>query len=144
MPCDSSRTPNDPSPRGNHDHDERHPLRPRDPDLVVEASGAPSGLALSIQAAALEACIVMIGITGAAAISAPLNQVQAKNLVITGVTGAPRVWPDARRFIDRAGIDLRGLVTGTCEYSRAPEALTAVEDPDSMKIHLLPDPTTAS
>jgi len=109
------------------------------PDLVIEASGAPAGLALSIEVAAFEARIVMIGITGTSAISAPLNQIQAKNLVITGVTGSPRVWPDALRFIDRARIDLRGLVTGTFEFVDAADAFAAVEDPDSIKVHLQPN-----
>lgn len=108
------------------------------PDLVVEASGAPSGLALSIEVAAFEGRVVMIGITGNSAITAPLNQIQAKNLTLTGVTGSPGVWPAALRFIDRAGIDLRGLVTSTFEFEQAAEAFEAVEHPDSIKVHLLP------
>jgi len=108
------------------------------PNLVIEASGAPAGLALAIDVAAFETRVVMIGITGTSAISAPLNQVQAKNLVITGVTGSPGVWPAALRFIGRAGIDLRSLVTSTFNFENATDAFDAVENPDSMKVHLRP------
>lgn len=108
------------------------------PSLVVEASGAPAGLALALDVAAFETRVVMIGITSVSPIAAPLNAIQAKNLVVTGVTGSPKVWPAALRFLARAGIDLRGLVTATFSFDQAAEAFAAVEDPANMKVHLVP------
>ena len=108
------------------------------PSLVVEASGAPAALALALDVATFETRVVMIGITSVTPIAAPLNVIQAKNLVITGVTGSPKVWPAALRFLARAGIDLRGLVTATFDFDDAAEAFLAVEDPVQMKVHLIP------
>lgn len=108
------------------------------PNLVIEASGAPAGMALALDVAAFETRVVMIGITGVSRIEAPLNAIQAKNLVVTGVTGSPKVWPAALRFIARAGIDLRSLVTATYSFEDAVAAFEAVEDPANMKIHLIP------
>ncbi len=108
------------------------------PSLVVEASGAPAGLSLALDVATFETRVVMIGITSVTPIAAPLNAIQAKNLIVTGVTGSPKVWPAALRFLARAGIDLRGLVTATYTFDNATEAFAAVEDPANMKVHLIP------
>jgi L-iditol 2-dehydrogenase len=112
------------------------------PNLVIEASGAPAGMALALEVAAFEARVVMIGITGVARMEAPVNAIQAKNLVVTGVTGSPKVWPAALRFIARAGIDLRSLVTATYSFDEAIAAFDAVEDPANMKVHLVPGVTS--
>jgi L-iditol 2-dehydrogenase len=108
------------------------------PNLVIEASGAPAGLALALDVATFETRVVMIGITSVTPIAAPLNAIQAKNLTVTGVTGSPKVWPAALRFLERAGIDLRGLVTATFTFEQATEAFAAVENPENMKVHLVP------
>ncbi|MEV7966610.1 zinc-binding dehydrogenase [Sphaerisporangium sp. NPDC088356] len=108
------------------------------PTLVVEASGAPTGLALAVGVAGFRGRVVMIGITATASIPAPLNLVQAKNLRILGVTGSPEVWPAALRFIARAGIDLRSLVSKQFPFDQAGDAFTATEDGDNLKIHLMP------
>jgi L-iditol 2-dehydrogenase len=108
------------------------------PNLVVEASGAPTGLGLAIGVAGFRGRVVMIGITATASIPAPLNMVQAKNLRILGVTGSPDVWPAALRFIARAGIDLRRLVSKRFSFDQAADAFAAAEDGENLKIHLLP------
>jgi len=108
------------------------------PALVVEASGHHQGLALALEIPAFEGRVVMIGITAVSPIPAPLNRIQAKNLKVTGVTGSPGVWPAALRFIARAKIDLRSLVTATYTFDQAVDAFVAVEDPANMKIHLVP------
>lgn len=109
------------------------------PQLVVEASGAAPGLALGMRIADFEGRIVMIGITATTSIPAPLNMIQAKNLRILGVTGSPKVWPAALRFIDRAGIDLSRLVSARFSFDEAVEAFAAAEDPANLKIHLSPE-----
>jgi L-iditol 2-dehydrogenase len=113
------------------------------PQLVVEASGAAPGLALGMDIADFEGRIVMIGITATSSIPAPLNMVQAKNLRIQGVTGSPKVWPAALRFIDRAGIDLSQLVSRHFSFDAAVDAFAAAEDPANLKIHLSPEGKSA-
>jgi len=108
------------------------------PNLVVEASGAASGLALAVGVADFRGRVVMIGITATPSIPAPLNMVQAKNLRIQGVTGSPDVWPAALRFIARAGIDLSGLVSEHFSFDEAGDAFAAAENPENLKIHLSP------
>jgi threonine dehydrogenase-like Zn-dependent dehydrogenase len=65
--------------------------------------------------------------------------VQAKDLLVRGVTGSPGVWPRALRFLAREKIDLSPLVTKTYRFDDVQEAFAAAEDGrNNLKVHLQP------
>lgn len=108
-------------------------------DLVIEASGNAHGLASTFDLAKFGGQIVNIGICAHGAVSAPLGQVQAKDLIVRGTTGSPGVWPQALRFIDRHEIDLTPVITQTFTFAQADEALKASDDAaTNVKVHIRP------
>jgi L-iditol 2-dehydrogenase len=108
-------------------------------DLVIGASGSPSGLASTFELARFAGRITLIGICAAHDVTAPLPLVQAKDLLVRGVTGSPGVWPRALRFIAREKIDLSPLVTKTYRFDDVQEAFAAAEDGrNNLKVPLQP------
>ena len=107
--------------------------------VVIEASGNPRGMASSFQIVSHGGTIVQIGITSAEAVSAPLAQIQAKDLTVRGITGSSGVWPKAIRFLDRTGIDLSPLASDEYSFDEAAEAFERSRDAaSSLKVLLHP------
>lgn len=108
-------------------------------DLVLEASGQPAGLASTFELARFGGRVTNIGICAHPSVSAPLGLVQAKDLLVRGTTGSAGVWPAALRFVERHGIDLSPVISGTFTFAQAREALAASRDTETyVKIHLTP------
>lgn len=103
--------------------------------LVIEASGHPAGIASTFRHAAFRGRITNIGIC-AADVTAPVGLVQAKNLVVRGVTGSTGVWPAAIRFMQRSDIDLSAVISSEYDYTQAAEAMRTTDSPESTKVHL--------
>lgn len=107
--------------------------------VVIEASGNGRGIASSYEIAGNNGTIVQIGVTSESRISAPLAQIQAKNLTIRGITGSSGVWPRALRFLERAGIDLSPLASSEFTFAQAAEAFDSSRDPAvTLKVLLRP------
>lgn len=99
--------------------------------VVVEASGNPRGMASSYRIVSHGGTIVQVGITAAAEVSAPLAQLQAKDITVKGITGSSGVWPRAITFLDQLKIDLSPL--GTDEYTFDDAAAAFADSRDAAK-----------
>jgi L-iditol 2-dehydrogenase len=104
-------------------------------NLVIEASGHPAGISSTFRHAAFRGRITNIGICPAD-VTAPVGLIQAKNLVVRGVTGSTGVWPAAIRFMQRSDIDLSAVISSEYDYTQAAEAMTMTDTPESTKVHL--------
>lgn len=107
--------------------------------VVVEASGSAAGIAATYDLAGQGATIVNVGVCPDPQITAPLAQIQAKNLTIKGMTGSTGVWPRALRFIARHGIDLAPLASHDFSFAEVEAAVAAARDASgSLKVLLHP------
>lgn len=107
---------------------------------VFEASGSPRAMADALRVAGFRARVVYIGIDVGNEVSAPLGQVQSKELDINGTIGSPGVWPQTLRFLAKSGIDLSPIVTSEYELEDAEAAFDAVlSDRSQVKVHITSD-----
>jgi 2-desacetyl-2-hydroxyethyl bacteriochlorophyllide A dehydrogenase len=109
-------------------------------DLVIEASGHPAALASAFRLPRFGGRITFMGLCDDPAVSAPIRLIQAHDLVIRGVTGAPRaVWAPALRFMARHRIDLTPIVTSQYQFGEAELAFAAARDTrHNVKVHIEP------
>lgn len=105
-------------------------------DLVIEASGHPSGLASTLRIARHAGRVTNIGICAQHDVPGAWGLIQAKDLTVRGTTGSSGVWPAALRFLQRNSIDLRPTITATVPFEDAAVAMKATDDPDNVKVHL--------
>lgn len=105
-------------------------------DLVIEASGSAPGLASTFSVAAHGGRILNIGICADGNVTAPLGQIQAKDLTVYGTTGSSEVWPAAIRFMQQHSIALDSVITSSYSIDQAHEAVTAANEPHNVKVHV--------
>jgi L-iditol 2-dehydrogenase len=98
------------------------------PRVVFEASGNARGIASTYDLVAHSGTIIQIGLCADAAITAPLAQIQAKDLTIKGFSGSSGVWPRALKFLSRHQIDLGPLASHEFRFSEASEAFEVSRD----------------
>jgi 2-desacetyl-2-hydroxyethyl bacteriochlorophyllide A dehydrogenase len=109
----------------------------RDADLVIHASGAPSGLVLALDLAGLEATIVELSWYGSQDVPLPLGgPFHAKRLTIQSsqvgrVAASQRARWDTRRRMQLAlrllgDSSLDALITGESRFDALPEVMTAL------------------
>jgi threonine dehydrogenase-like Zn-dependent dehydrogenase len=96
-------------------------------DAVVEASGAPAGIAAAVERAAPGARIVLVGLTGLADVPTPLDRVVVGELDLLGSIGSPGVWADTIGLVASGLVRPSALVTATFPLERFPDAVRAVE-----------------
>jgi 2-desacetyl-2-hydroxyethyl bacteriochlorophyllide A dehydrogenase len=109
-------------------------------DLVIEASGHPGALASAFALPRFGGRITFMGLCDDPAVPAPIRLIQAHDLVIRGVTGAPKeVWVPALRFLARHRVDLTPVVTSRYPFSEAEQAFEAARDTrHNVKVHIEP------
>lgn len=108
-------------------------------NVVIEASGNAAGIAATFELAGDAARIINVGVCPDPEIAAPLAQIQAKNLTITGMTGSTGVWPRALRFLARHEIDLTPLASHDFSFEEVEAAVAAARDASgSLKVLLHP------
>ncbi|WP_432565460.1 zinc-dependent alcohol dehydrogenase [Kineococcus sp. SYSU DK003] len=115
-------------------------------DIVVEASGVPSAQSMALESADDDGRVLLMGVSTPRHEPARLGLVQQRNLTVTSSTGAPPpVWPAAIRYVEKAGIDLRPLVSSVYPLTQAAEAIEAAQKPgQEVKVLLTPDAALAS
>jgi L-iditol 2-dehydrogenase len=113
----------------------------RGADLVVEASGAPAGLASTFDLVGHAGRMLFLGLCPKPRIPAGIKFIQEKNLSIRGSTGAPpEIFAPALRFVEHSKLDLTPLITTRYPLREAPDAFQAVRDStEDIKIHIQPD-----
>jgi len=97
-------------------------------DVVIEASGARPALASAYELAAQNGRVVHVGINVTDRPEVELGLIQRKGLRVSGVIGAPGIWPETIRFLAASGLDLSPVVTAVVPLERALEALDAALD----------------
>ena len=105
--------------------------------VVIDASGRPEAMAMTLEVAAFHARVVIIGISVGGKAPAELGLIQSKELQVRGIIGSPGVWPETIRFISRTNLDLSKLVTSSFDISEADKAYQKVlSDKGQIKVHV--------
>jgi threonine dehydrogenase-like Zn-dependent dehydrogenase len=114
-------------------------------DLVIEASGAKPAQAAALELASPGARLLYMGLSSLDPVGAALGMIQAKNLRITGSTGAPApVWQPALRLLARTGVDLSRIVSSVRPFSDCAAAVAAARDAAAeTKVMLAPATATS-
>ncbi|HYN30710.1 MAG TPA: NAD(P)-dependent alcohol dehydrogenase [Dermatophilaceae bacterium] len=103
------------------------------PNALLECSGHPGSTLAAIHVLAPAGCAVMVG-TGSGDLTLPLQAIQERELVVTGVFRYANTWPAAIALVASGRVDLDALVTGHFRLDQSAEALTASRrDPTAVK-----------
>jgi L-iditol 2-dehydrogenase len=106
-------------------------------DLVLEASGASSALAVALKLVRQFGQVTYIGFNIGEIVTSELGLIQSKDLTVRGITGSPEVWPAAIELMLTKKIDLTPLVTSTFPLSQAQEAFDRVSNREDIKVHII-------
>jgi len=109
-------------------------------DALIDASGAPSAIALGIRAVAPAGRVVLVGL-GHPEISLPVSVIQEHELILTGVFRYANTWPTALELVSTGAVDLGALVTGHFGLDQVAEALDHDRDPGAVKAVVTLTPT---
>lgn len=97
--------------------------------LVVEVSGSPIAMASALESAGTDGRVLMMGLSQPRTEGARLGLIQERGLTVLASTGAPpAVWPDALRYVEQAGIDLRPLASSILPFGEFEEAYRRAQD----------------
>jgi L-iditol 2-dehydrogenase len=98
-------------------------------DVVIEASGSPLAQAASLESAAQNGRVVMMGVSKPRTVPATLGLVQQRDLTVFSSTGAPPdAWGPALRMLERLKLDLQPLVSATFPFTQIDVALARAAD----------------
>jgi len=107
------------------------------PDLVIEAAGASTALASSLEIVASGGRVLFLGLCSAERTLAALRLIQIKNLHMRGSTGAPlAVWEPAIRFLTSATVDLAPVISYRFGLNNIADAFAAARDPAHLKVQI--------
>ncbi|MCY3020319.1 MAG: zinc-binding dehydrogenase [Planctomycetota bacterium] len=105
-------------------------LKERFPALspnVVEASGSAKGMEASLELAAREGKILVIGDYGSGKASFPWNQLLHRELELIGSNASAGAWPEAVRLATEGALPLERLITHKFPASRYAEGIELVK-----------------
>lgn len=104
--------------------------------VIIESSGTPAGLSAALHLAAPGGSIVQVGGLPAGGITAPLGQIMAKEL---RVSGSFRFRDEMHRvcaMVDEGIMDLSGIIDKRIAFTHAHEALQLASSGTSVKVAL--------
>lgn len=108
------------------------------PDVVVECSGAQSGIAAALETVGRGGTIVQMGLRGER-VTVPYDEICFKELrVRAGFASNPTSWRRAMRLIDEGAVELAPLITGVVELGDFQQALSRSRAADGVKFLLVP------
>jgi L-iditol 2-dehydrogenase len=109
-------------------------------DIVLEASGHPSGVGAALDRLGPSGRLVVIGLTGAESVSVDLDRVVVNDQVILGSLGSPDVWSRAVALLGRGRLRPSTLVTHRYPLVAVDEAVTTMRGraPGTGKVLVLP------
>jgi L-iditol 2-dehydrogenase len=115
-------------------------------DLVFEAAGTDSGVALAVAAAMPGARVVLAGIPDGDSTSFTASTARRKGLTLLMVRRMKEVYPRSMALVQRGLVDVAGLVSATFPLEAADEAFRAGQARQGLKVmiepHSGPDRTT--
>jgi L-iditol 2-dehydrogenase len=95
-------------------------------DVVLEASGSPSGVASALGQLGPRGRLVVIGLTGAESVAVDLDRVVVNDQVILGSLGSPDVWPQALELLGRGRVRPSALVTHRYPLATVTDAIATM------------------
>jgi L-iditol 2-dehydrogenase len=101
-------------------------------DAFVDASGAPAAVATGITAVRPAGRVVLVG-SGSPTMELPIQLIQNRELVLTGVFRYVNTWPTAIALVESGRVDLDGMVTARFPLEKAAEALESDRIPGNIK-----------
>jgi threonine dehydrogenase-like Zn-dependent dehydrogenase len=113
--------------------------RPR-ADIVVEASGSNSARSAAIESADFGGRVLLMGLSRPTTGRARLSLILERDITVRSSIGAPiAIWPEALRYVSRAGLNLGAIVTSVVPFSDAKAALERAKDAaNEIKVMLRP------
>lgn len=101
-------------------------------DAYIDASGAPAAVAAAMRAVRPAGTVVLVG-SGAETMNLPVQLIQNRELVLTGVFRYAHTWPTAIALAATGRVDLDAMVTARFPLERAAEALESDRTPGNIK-----------
>lgn len=101
-------------------------------DAFVDATGAPAAISAGIAAVRPAGRVVLVGM-GAATMELPVQVIQNRELVLTGVFRYANTWPTAIELVRSGRVDLDAMVTARYPLEKTAEALESDRVPGSIK-----------
>ncbi|MBF6171323.1 NAD(P)-dependent alcohol dehydrogenase [Nocardia blacklockiae] len=101
-------------------------------DAFVDASGAQAAVCAGIAAVRPAGRVVLVG-SGTPTMSLPVQRIQNRELVVTGVFRYADTWPAAIALASAGRVDPDAMVTARYPLERAAEALDSDRRPGSLK-----------
>lgn len=108
-------------------------------DAYIDASGSPSAVNSGIRAVRPAGTVVLVG-SGAETMPIPVQVIQNRELVLTGVFRYANTWPTALRLLESGRVDLDSMVTAHFPLEKSVDALDSDRVPGSIKavVHVSP------
>lgn len=101
-------------------------------DAFIDASGAPAAVTSGLAAVRPAGRVVLVGM-GAATMELPVQVIQNRELVLTGVFRYANTWPAAIALIRSGRVDVDAMVTARFPLEKTAEALDADRVPGHIK-----------
>lgn len=101
-------------------------------DAFIDASGAPPAVVAGLAAVRPAGRAVLVGM-GAATMELPVQTIQNRELILTGVFRYANTWPTAIALIRSGKVDVDALVTDRYPLEKTAEALDADRIPGNIK-----------
>lgn len=117
------------------------PARPDEAfDVVLEASGHPSGIGAALDRLGPGGRLVVISLTGADPVPVDLDRVVVNDQVVLGSLGSPAVWAQAMGLLGRGRVRPSSLITHRFGLEAVDEAVATMisRAPGTGKVLVLP------
>jgi L-iditol 2-dehydrogenase len=101
-------------------------------DAFIDASGAPAAVASGLTAARPAGRAVLVGM-GQVTMELPVQVIQNRELIVTGVFRYANTWPTAIALIRSGQVDVDAMVTARYPLERTAEALESDRVPGNIK-----------
>lgn len=101
-------------------------------DAYIDASGAPAAVGAGIRSVRPAGTVVLVG-SGAESMTLPVQLVQNRELVLTGVFRYANTWPTALALVESGRVDLDAMVTARFPLERVTDALESDRVPGNIK-----------
>jgi L-iditol 2-dehydrogenase len=101
-------------------------------DSYIDCSGAPAAVDSGIRTVRPGGTVVLVG-SGAESMSLPVQLIQNRELVLTGVFRYANTWPTALALVETGRVDLDSMVTARFPLEKTVDALDSDRTPGSIK-----------
>jgi L-iditol 2-dehydrogenase len=107
-------------------------------DAVLLCAGGAAALGFALRTVRPGGTVVILGLSGKAAVPVDMDSVVVRDLAVHGVLGSPHVWPDTIELVRSGKVATSPLVSAAYGLSRAREALERLTQPGSLKVLIEP------